>query len=114
MELFIFARFHVRDDKEGQASAVLRDQVKHVRDEAGCLAIDVFASVRDPQLFYLHSGWIDEAPVYNGMALEQAATARSMGSLDTEGLDWGAIYADNAPRVYNYFRFRMRWSCNYE
>ena len=61
MELFIFARFHVGDGKEAEASAVLRDQFKHVRDEAGCLAIDVFASLRDPHLFYLHSRWIDEA-----------------------------------------------------
>jgi quinol monooxygenase YgiN len=61
MELFIFARFHVRDGKQGEASAVLRNQVKHVRDERGCLAIDVFVSIRDPHLFYLHSRWIDEA-----------------------------------------------------
>ncbi len=26
---------------------------------------------------------------------------------DTHDLDWAAVYADNAPRVYNYFRFRM-------
>jgi quinol monooxygenase YgiN len=37
MESFIFARFHVRDGNEGEASAVLRDQARHVRDEAGCL-----------------------------------------------------------------------------
>jgi quinol monooxygenase YgiN len=61
MELFIFARFHAREGREGEASAVLRDQAKHVRDEAGCLAIDIFASVRDPHLFYLHSRWIDQA-----------------------------------------------------
>jgi quinol monooxygenase YgiN len=61
MELFIFARFHVRPDKEGEASRTLRDQVRRVRDEPGCLAIDVFAAVRDARLFYLHSRWIDEA-----------------------------------------------------
>jgi quinol monooxygenase YgiN len=61
MELFIFARFHVRAGMEGEAQAVLRDQVKQVRNEPGCLAIDVFVSVRDPQLFYLHSRWIDQA-----------------------------------------------------
>jgi RNA polymerase sigma-70 factor, ECF subfamily len=41
------------------------------------------------------------------MAFEQATTDRSMGSPDTDDLDWDAIYADHAPRVYNYFRFRM-------
>lgn len=61
MELFIFARFHARAGMEHQAAAVLRDQVRNVRNEAGCLAIAVFASVRDPQLFYLQSRWTDEA-----------------------------------------------------
>jgi quinol monooxygenase YgiN len=61
MELFIFARFHVRAGMEGDAGAVLREQIRHVRSEAGCLAIDVFVSVRDPQMFYLHSRWIDQA-----------------------------------------------------
>ena len=60
MELFIFARFHVRDGCEMEASEILRDQAKRVRKEIGCLAIDIFASVRDPRLFYLHSRWVDE------------------------------------------------------
>jgi RNA polymerase sigma-70 factor, ECF subfamily len=41
------------------------------------------------------------------MTLEQAATARLMESLDIHEIDWDALYADHAPRVYNYFRFRM-------
>jgi RNA polymerase sigma-70 factor (ECF subfamily) len=46
-------------------------------------------------------------PVYSGMAFEQATPDRSMGSPESDDLDWDAIYADQAPRVYNYFRFRM-------
>jgi quinol monooxygenase YgiN len=61
MELFIFVRFHVRDGCDVEAAAILLEQAKRVRVESGCLAIDIFASVRDPQLFYLHSRWIDEA-----------------------------------------------------
>jgi quinol monooxygenase YgiN len=61
MELFIFARFHVQDGCEVEASAILREQARRVREETGCLGIDIFASVRDPRLFYLHSRWIDEA-----------------------------------------------------
>ena len=61
MELFIFARFHVRDHCEVEASGILRDQARRVREEPGCLGIDIFASVRDPRLFYLHSRWVDEA-----------------------------------------------------
>jgi RNA polymerase sigma-70 factor, ECF subfamily len=40
------------------------------------------------------------------MALEQAAGHRR--ELDeSQELDWNAVYADQAPRVYNYFRFRL-------
>jgi quinol monooxygenase YgiN len=31
------------------------------REEPGCLAIHAFRSSRDPQLFYIHSRWKDEA-----------------------------------------------------
>ena len=61
MELFIFARFHVHDGCEVEASAILLEQARRVREETGCLAIDIFASVRDPRLFHLHSRWINEA-----------------------------------------------------
>jgi quinol monooxygenase YgiN len=61
MELFIFARFHVQDGCEVQASAILLEQAGRVREETGCLAIDIFTSIRDPRLFHLHSRWIDEA-----------------------------------------------------
>src|SRR3954470_8600564 len=36
------------------------------------------------------------------MNLEQAFTGR-----EAEELDWDTVYADQAPRVYNYFRFRL-------
>jgi quinol monooxygenase YgiN len=61
MELFIFARFHVRDGCDVEAAAILLDQATRVREETGCLAIDIFGSVRDSRLFFLHSRWIDEA-----------------------------------------------------
>ncbi len=41
------------------------------------------------------------------MALEQTATEGLRGLAATEELDWAAVYADQAPRVYNYFRFRL-------
>jgi quinol monooxygenase YgiN len=61
MELFIFARFDVREGNENEASATLREQASRVRVETGCLAIHAFSSVRDARLFYIHSRWIDEA-----------------------------------------------------
>jgi RNA polymerase sigma-70 factor (ECF subfamily) len=41
------------------------------------------------------------------MSLEQAAPERMQELAGTEDLDWDAVYADQAPRVYNYFRFRL-------
>jgi len=61
MELFIFARFHVREGHDAVAAAVLREQASGVREEPGCVAIDAYGSIRDPRLFYIHSRWIDEA-----------------------------------------------------
>ncbi|HWM67012.1 MAG TPA: sigma factor, partial [Steroidobacteraceae bacterium] len=41
------------------------------------------------------------------MTLEQAAPGRMHDFAGGEDLDWDAVYADQAPRVYNYFRFRL-------
>ena len=40
---------------------VLRDILVPSREEPGCLSIHAFRSIRDPQLFYIHSRWKDEA-----------------------------------------------------
>src|ERR1700730_1805648 len=45
------------------------------------------------------------------MFVQQAVPGRSMDQLSAEELDtrvaWDALYADLAPRVYNYFRYRL-------
>jgi quinol monooxygenase YgiN len=61
MELFIFARFHASEGKETALAAALRDVVGPSREEAGCLAISAYRSIRDPRLFYINSRWTDEA-----------------------------------------------------
>ncbi len=61
MELTIFARFHALEGKEEVVASELRDAVTRVRGEPGCLAIQVYFSVRDPRLFWIHSRWVDEA-----------------------------------------------------
>jgi quinol monooxygenase YgiN len=61
MELFIFARFHAREGQEAAVAAALRDVVAPSRAEPGCAAIAAYRSVREPQLFWIHSRWIDEA-----------------------------------------------------
>lgn len=60
-ELYIFARFHVREGLEEQMAAAMREMLPPVRAEAGCVSIQVFRATRDRRLFYLHSRWIDEA-----------------------------------------------------
>jgi quinol monooxygenase YgiN len=61
MELTIFARFHAGEGKEEAVAAELRDAVARVSKESGCLGIEVYRSVRDSRLFFLHSRWVDEA-----------------------------------------------------
>ena len=61
MELFIFARFHARESKEGAVEALLREQIPKVRDEPGCISIHAYRTTGDPRLFWIHSRWVDEA-----------------------------------------------------
>jgi quinol monooxygenase YgiN len=61
MDLFIFARFHARPGQEGAAAEALLEVLAPTREEPGCRSIHAFRSTRDPQLFYIHSRWQDEA-----------------------------------------------------
>ena len=61
MELFIFARFHARPGNEGAVAEVILENMPPSRAEPGCLNIHAYRSTRDPQLFYIHSRWKDEA-----------------------------------------------------
>jgi quinol monooxygenase YgiN len=57
----MFGRFHACTGCEGALAEAVRDVVIPSREEAGCLGIHAFRSVRDPRLFYIHSRWVDEA-----------------------------------------------------
>jgi quinol monooxygenase YgiN len=61
VELFVFGRFYARAGFEGAVEEALHDVVGLSRGEAGCLGIHAFRSTHDPQIFYIHSGWSDEA-----------------------------------------------------
>ena len=61
MELFIFARFRARAGHEAAVEEALREVVPPSRAEPGCVSIHAFRSIRDRQLFYIHSRWKDEA-----------------------------------------------------
>ena len=41
------------------------------------------------------------------MSLRQATSGRWMAWESAEELDWDALYSDQLPRIYNYFRFRV-------
>jgi RNA polymerase sigma-70 factor, ECF subfamily len=41
------------------------------------------------------------------MVPEQAAVDRLMRWFTADVVDWDAVYADQLPRIYNYFRFRL-------
>ncbi len=59
--LYIFARFRAKPGNQDAVEAALREVVPPTRAEAGCLGLNTFCSTRDPQLFYLHSRWVDDA-----------------------------------------------------
>ena len=61
MELFIFVRVHAKPGNEPEVEDSLREIVPPSGEEAGCLYIRAFRSIRDPRLFYIHSRWKDEA-----------------------------------------------------
>ncbi|MGH8201490.1 MAG: sigma-70 family RNA polymerase sigma factor [Steroidobacteraceae bacterium] len=41
------------------------------------------------------------------MSLSQATPDRRMAAISAKKLDWDALYSDQLPRIYNYFRFRV-------
>lgn len=41
------------------------------------------------------------------MTVEEAPANRALTGVSAPELDWNAVYAEQLPRVYNYFRFRL-------
>ena len=60
MELYIFGRFHLRAGEGGAFEEALREVLARSREEAGCLVIHGYRSIRDGRLYYVHSRWRDE------------------------------------------------------
>lgn len=61
MTLYIFVRFHARENQEDEVGKALAEVVPASRRELGCLEIHAYRSTSDPRLFYIHSRWKDEA-----------------------------------------------------
>ena len=60
MEIYVFARVHALDGRQGEATEALGEVLGPTRNEPGCLSIHAFRSIRDERLFYIHSHWKDE------------------------------------------------------
>ena len=55
------ARFHVRPEFVEEVIETLRIGIPATRREPGCISIRAITSLRDTQLFFIQSDWIDEA-----------------------------------------------------
>lgn len=60
-ELAIFGRFHARPGQAGALAEAIAAVLPPTRAEPGCLAIEAYRSIRDQDLFFIHSRWRDEA-----------------------------------------------------
>ena len=60
MEIYIFGRFHAIAGNETPVADAITAVLGPTRQEPGCLSIQAFRSIRDPQLFYIHSSWTSE------------------------------------------------------
>jgi quinol monooxygenase YgiN len=61
VEQYVFVRFHAREGEEQAVKEALLEVAGPSREEAGCLSFQVFRSIRERKLFYIHSRWVDEA-----------------------------------------------------
>jgi quinol monooxygenase YgiN len=61
VEQDVFVRLHAREGREAGVEEALREVAGASREERGCLSFEMFRSVGDPRLFYIHSRWVHEA-----------------------------------------------------
>jgi quinol monooxygenase YgiN len=80
MEQYTFVRLHAREGEESAVEEALREVTGPTREEAGCLNFHTFRSVRDRQLFFIHSRWADDAALQVHAGLEH--TVRFLKRVD--------------------------------
>lgn len=61
MAFHFIVRFEPRPGKAEEFREELLRVLPPTRVEPGCIAIRAFESVREPQVFAIHSEWVDEA-----------------------------------------------------
>jgi quinol monooxygenase YgiN len=59
--LYVFARFHAKPGFERGVEQEIMKVLGPTREEPECLGANMFRSVRDGRLFYIHSKWQSEA-----------------------------------------------------
>jgi quinol monooxygenase YgiN len=59
--LYVFARFHAKAGSEHRVEQEIFKVLAPTRGEPDCLGVNMFRSVRDDRLFYIHSRWQSEA-----------------------------------------------------
>ncbi len=59
--LYVFARFHSKPGLERRVEQAIVKVLGPTREEVECLGVNMFRSVRDGRLFYIHSRWQSEA-----------------------------------------------------
>jgi quinol monooxygenase YgiN len=64
MEQYTFVRLHAREGEESAVEQALQEVTVPTREETGCLSFHTFRSVREPQLFFIHSRWVNEAALH--------------------------------------------------
>lgn len=84
MELSVFICFHARAGQAAALAAALDEVVPPSRAEPGCVFIQAYRSVQDPDLFHIHSRWIDEAAfdLHGGLAHTQRFLAKARTLVD--------------------------------
>lgn len=80
VEQDVFVRLHAREGEERGVEEALREVAGASREEGGCLSFQMFRSVRDRRLFYIHSRWVDEAAFQRHAELEH--TVRFLKRVD--------------------------------
>ena len=68
-ELVLIARFRPKPGMAGEVRAAIAEVASSTRAEEGCLHYEVLASLRDQDLFVIHSRWRDEAAFDNHASL---------------------------------------------
>jgi quinol monooxygenase YgiN len=59
--LYVFGRFHSKPGSERRLEGAIVKVLGPTREEPECLRVNMFRSIRDDRLFYIHSEWQTEA-----------------------------------------------------